>query len=60
MRRRSACASYEAAEASGARSCEALVSWRGLHAAVKALGATMPPLMLATRDSGTVRGEATQ
>eukprot|EP00966_Prymnesium_polylepis_P101272 2345530-Prymnesium_polylepis.1 len=36
-----------------------VVSRRGPLAAVKALGATMPPLMLATRASGTVRGEAT-
>eukprot|EP00966_Prymnesium_polylepis_P007718 176888-Prymnesium_polylepis.1 len=45
-RRPSACASYKAAEAFEAITCEALVSRKGRHAAVKALGAAMPPRML--------------
>eukprot|EP00966_Prymnesium_polylepis_P119841 2769471-Prymnesium_polylepis.1 len=58
-RRLSACASYEAAEAFEASTCEALVSRRGPHAAVEALGAEMPPpVLLGPARSGY--GEATQ
>eukprot|EP00966_Prymnesium_polylepis_P200320 4641940-Prymnesium_polylepis.1 len=42
----SACASCGAAEAFEARTCVALVSRRGPHAAVNVLGAAMPPPML--------------